>query len=346
MARVRCSAVLIGCLLLVSCRQEPPPAPVVTLTGPTMGTEYHVKISRMPVGVEAEGLHADIKGILQRINDRMSTYQDDSELSRFNREQRTDWFSVSAETVLVVQEALRVSRLTDGAFDVTVGPLVNLWSFGSGPRTQNVPAESAIRAALQSVGHHRIQTRTSPPAIKKARPDMQVDLSAIAKGYAVDQVAERLASAGITNYLVEIGGELRVQGRKAPETPWAVGIEQPTPGQRAVKRVVHLENQALATSGDYRNYFEQNGKRYSHTINPRTGKPITHTLASVSVLHPSCMRADALATGFMVLGPEAAYDLAVREDVAAYFIIRSPEGFQEKSTPALRNIFSQKQATP
>ncbi|MFQ5658289.1 MAG: FAD:protein FMN transferase [Candidatus Methylomirabilales bacterium] len=335
-SRVAWHAFLVGCLAVSSCIQKARNGTLVTFTGPTMGTEYTVKISNLPTGVGREGLQADIERILKRVNDRMSTYLKSSELSRFNRQRTTDWVAVSAETVLVIDEALRVSRLTDGAFDITVGPVVNLWGFGPAPREEAIPSDDAIQKALQRVGYAHIDTRKSPPAIKKHRADVEIDLSAIAKGYAVDQVAEHLGSVGISNYLVEIGGEIRGKGQKTQATPWKVGIEKPMPNGRAVQRVASLEDQAMATSGDYRNFFERNGERFSHTINPRTGRPITHTLASVTVIDPSSMHADAMATALMVLGPEAGYEVAERENLAALFIIRDSDGFREKSTPAMK----------
>lgn len=331
-------AFLVGCLTLTSCSQEVGNGTLVTFTGPTMGTEYTVKISDLPTGVSREGLQGDIERILKRIDGRMSTYKQDSELSRFNKQQSADWFEVSSETVLVIDEALRVSRLTDGAFDITVGPVVNLWGFGPVHREEAIPSDDAIRKALQRVGYAHIDTRKSPPAIRKDRADVEIDLSAIAKGYAVDQIGGHLESVGVSNYLVEIGGELRARGQKAPATPWKVGIEKPIPNGRAVQRVASLEDQAMATSGDYRNFFERNEQRFSHTINPRTGRPITHTLASVTVIDTTSMHADAMATALMVLGPEAGYELAKREKLAALFIIRNSDGFREKSTPAMKVV--------
>jgi len=294
-------AFLVGCLTLTSCGQEAGNGTLVTFTGPTMGTEYTVKISDLPTGVSREGLQGDIERILKRIDG-------------------------------------RISRLTDGAFDITVGPVVNLWGFGPVHREEAIPSDDAIRKALQRVGYAHIDTRKSPPAIRKDRADVEIDLSAIAKGYAVDQIGGHLESVGVSNYLVEIGGELRARGQKAPATPWKVGIEKPIPNGRAVQRVASLEDQAMATSGDYRNFFERNEQRFSHTINPRTGRPITHTLASVTVIDTTSMHADAMATALMVLGPEAGYELAKREKLAALFIIRNSDGFREKSTPAMKVV--------
>jgi thiamine biosynthesis lipoprotein len=237
-----------------------------------------------------------------------------------------------------MNEALRVSILTEGAFDVTVGPLVNLWGFGPAPSTMEVPSEDAIRSSLSGVGYQHIHVQQSPPAIRKDRPDLQIDLSAIAKGYAVDQVAEFLESLNIPHFLVEVGGELRAKGHNAAGFPWKVAIEKPVSHEKAIHRVLYLGSHAMATSGDYRNFFETNGKRFSHTINPQTGQPVTHQLASVTVVQPSCMEADAFATAFMVLGPDEGYDLAVQEKIPALFVSRAPNGLEEKMTPELEQF--------
>jgi thiamine biosynthesis lipoprotein len=304
-----------------------------------MGTSYTIKIVGLPKDADSDALHKEITGILERINARMSTYRKDSELSRFNRQRSTEWFDVSSETVFVVDEAQRVSRLSQGAFDVTVGPLVNLWGFGPAPRREELPTDGAIEEALQSVGYEKVHTRSSPPAVRKDHPEIQIDLSAIAKGYAVDRVADHLKSRGIASYMVEIGGEVHAQGRNAQGSGWRIGIETPVANERSVQKVIHLQDRGMAISGDYRNYFEKDGKRFSHTINPRTGKPITHTLASVAVLQPTSMAADALATALMVMGPDAGYELAARESLPALFISKRPDGFEEKATPEFEKFF-------
>ena len=320
------------CLVLESCSQEKAGAGLVRLTGSTMGTSYSVKISRIPASLTEGQLLTEIQQILKRINERMSTYLKDSEISMFNRARTTDWIPVSSETALVVAAALQTSRLTDGAFDITVGPLVDLWGFGPPTRENDLPTDEAIRQTLQTVGYQHIAIKDSPPALRKDHPEVQIDLSAIAKGYAVDQVAEYLESVGIHDYLVEIGGELRAKGKNAQGVPWKVAIEKPDPRRRTVHRVLQLHNGGMATSGDYRNFFEKDGRRYSHTIHPRTGRPVTHNLTSVTVISHSTMQADALATGLMVLGLQSGFQLAEQEKLAAHFIAFGEEGFQEKAT--------------
>ena len=323
---------LLMAVSLSACLQGTGQDDPIRLSGHTMGTDYMVKIPGIPAGLGREDLHARIKEILERINGRMSTYEEDSELSLFNNNHTTDWVDVSAETALVVQEALRISRLTGGAFDITVGPLVNLWGFGPAPQQGQLPGKDAIRAAMTTVGYHRLHLRDSPPALRKDQPAIQIDLSAIAKGYAVDAVAEYLDSVQVSSYLVEIGGELRAKGEKAERVAWKVAVERPVPEGRRVLRTLFLRNSAMATSGDYRNFFEKDGQRFSHTINPRTGQPITHNLASVTVLRASCMEADAWTTGLLVLGPEDGYELATREKLPALFVTRGANGFEQYAT--------------
>ncbi len=327
----RIAASLLVGIAIAGCDRPPEP---VALSGRTMGTTYSVKLTGLPEGVSADELKRDVDGALAEVNAKMSTYDPASELSRFDAADSTEWFPVSGETAKVVAEALRVSRESGGAFDATVMPLVNLWSFGPEARPDAVPsdAEIAVRRAL--VDAEKIAIRANPPALRKADPGMSVDLSAIAKGYGVDVVARLLDRRGVAGYMVEIGGEVRTKGTKADAGKWRLGIERPLSDVRSVGRVVELSGESLATSGDYRNYFESGGVRYSHTIDPRTGRPIGHALASVSVIADDCMTADAYATAVMVLGPEAGYDWLVERDVPALLIVRDGDGFIEKPTPA------------
>ncbi|MBN2491295.1 MAG: FAD:protein FMN transferase [Planctomycetes bacterium] len=306
--------------------------------GATMGTRYAVKVARLPPGIRRAALAARIEARLEHVNACMSTYRPDSELSRFNRSPSTDWFPVSADTVRVVHAALEVSRVTDGAFDVTVGPLVNLWSFGPEPRESAAPEAAAIAERLGAVGWSRLEVRLDPPALRKLRGDLQVDLAAIAKGYGVDVLAGLLEECGGRDYLVEIGGEVRLRGNRADGTPWTVGIEAPDPERRRVEEVLVPGTAAVATSGDYRNFFEQDGERYSHTIDPRTGRPIRHALAAVTVVTDTCMRADALATALMVLGPGDGSEFAVRQGLAALFFVHTETGIARKTTPAFEAL--------
>ena len=329
-----CALLLLGCVA-VSCSKSPAPTSLdgpLTLSGRTMGTYYRIKLADLPSPLRQDELESEIESILHEVNRQMSTYIPESELSRFNRHENDDWFSVSPEIALVVDEGLRINQLSEGAFDITIGPLVNLWGFGPKGGQDEVPNPDDIMDAMARVGSRRLQVRLSPPALKKNRSDLYVDLSGIAKGFAVDELARYLDSVGITGYMVDIGGELKTRGRKKDGSSWKIAVERPIVNGKEIQKVVPLVDLAMASSGDYRNYFEKNGERYSHEIDPATGWPIRHQLASVTVVDPSCMRADALATALMILGPEKGLKLAHRNNLAALFIIKGKDGFVERET--------------
>ncbi len=293
-------------------------AETTELNGPTMGTEWNVRyVGDAPV----EPLQAAIGERLDAINRLMSTYDPESELSRFNATADQEWFGLSPETFTVVSRSIEIWRLTDGAFDPTVGRLVRLWDFGPN-RDAQLPTEDEIATALESVGCDRLELDAESIAVRKLHPDVELDLSAIAKGYAVDQVALLLDAAGVADYMVEIGGEVRVRGTRADGNSWNIGLEKPIEGSREVFSVLPLTDVSLATSGDYRNAYVVDGQRYSHTIDPGTGRPVEHPPGSVSVLADDCMTADAVATALMVLGAEKGVAWAESNDLAVCFLQR------------------------
>lgn len=308
------------------------------MTGATMGTTFSVKLVAPPADLDRQILQQDIRRALERIEDLMSTYRASSELSAFNANLSTDWFGVSAELCASIEDALSICELTGGAFDVTVAPLVNLWGFGPDGIMLDVPTGDRVTEALTLVGHASLETRCATPALRKRHPGIVVDLSGWAKGYAVDEVAQLLDDRSLSDYLVEIGGEMRMRGQNASGEPWSVAIESPIAGARSVQKLIRLTDAAIATSGDYRNYFERDGVRYSHTIDPRTGRPVEHALASVTVIDESAAFADGMATGLLVLGSDAGLELAVSSDLAAYFLVRVADGFEERMTPAFHAV--------
>jgi thiamine biosynthesis lipoprotein len=325
------AAPLLG---LASCGRARPEGGATRLAGRTMGTTYGVVVADLPGGIDRRVLHGDLEGILERVDAQMSTYRADSELSRFNDAPPGVWVEVSADTLAVTEAALEAARLSAGAFDPTVGPLGDDWGFGPGPPAVWSAAGGRSGGLVAGVGHGLVETRRSPPALRKRHGEVRVDLSGIAKGFGLDRIAVHLEGIGAGRYLIEIGGELRGRGRAPHGRPWRIGIEQPLAGARAVRRVVQLDGRALATSGDYIDYFERDGRRYCHIIDPRSDRPIDHDLASVSVVAETAMRADALSTALMVLGPEAGPRLALRENIAALFIVREGERLGELRTPA------------
>lgn len=320
-------------LLFSACAKAPDQ---IEISGNTMGTQFSVKLADAIVNTDE--LQRQIEVSLANVERMISTYMTDSEISRFNTAASTDWQPVSAEFCESVDDALALSKLTQGSFDITVGPLVNLWGFGPGDMVDEPPGDAEIAAMLQLVGYEHLQTDCTRPALKKDLAGLYLDMSAFGKGLAVDRVADLLKKQGFSNYLVEIGGEMRVGGHNAGGSKWAIGIEAPLFGQRRPHTMIRLTDTAVATSGDYRNYFEADGMRYSHTIDTRTGKPITHELASVTVVDGSGYRADALATALLVMGPEQGMQLATRENLAVLFLLRSSSGIDEQSSPAFEQL--------
>jgi len=324
----------LGCAPAPNAEREPAGAPeAARFTGVTMGTTYEVCIARLPVGVELPRLQRTVDEVIQSIDARMSTYVPHSELSRFNATASTDWFPVSHETHEVVELSRAVSSATGGAFDVTVGPLVELWGFGpSGPRS-GLPTDVELAERRAYVGFELLETGESPPALRKRDARLTVDLSAVAKGFAVDAVARHLEGEGVEHYLVEIGGELRARGESPRGRAWRVAIEAPGAGGESLLRTVQLKVGGLATSGDYRRRYEHDGRRYAHILDPRTGRPAIHEIASATVLAPTTAEADAYATALAVLHPDAVRELALRRDMSVRIVWRTADGFAEWLSP-------------
>ena len=309
---------------------------VAELSGETMGTTFSIKLSPPPDLETRTVLKQQIEQRLAQINQQLSTYIPDSDLMRFNSSPSTDWQAVPASLVSLIDQAKIISMRTDGYYDVTVAPLVELWGFGSsGPREQP-PTPDTISETLQNIGHQHISVRINPPALRKAVAGLAIDLSSIAKGWAVDQVSEILHAQGVEAFLVEIGGETRAKGVKQNGQPWRIAIERPLYNERSIQGGIRASDVAIATSGDYRNYFEHEGQRYSHTIDPKTGQVVRHQLASVTVIADTCTKADGWATALMALGEQRGPKLAELLGLKALFIIRDNESLKEQATSALR----------
>ena len=330
-------AAWLALLLLCACGAKDPTQHA--FIGHTMGTQFSVKLTAE--NVDTAALTEAIESSLAEVDNMMSTYRPDSEISRFNSNETTEWQEVSQEFCFSVEEALALSVFTNGSFDITVGPLVNLWGFGPDGIVLEPPQDEEIAAMKAAVGYEHLQANCDTPAIRKAVASIALDMSASGKGYAVDRVAEELEQRGFENYLVEVGGELRFRGKNVKGENWAIGIEIPKAEQRAPYTVIRLTDAAMATSGDYRNFFEADGVWYSHTIDTRTGRPVTHTLASVTVVDSNGARADALATALLVMGPNEGLAFATEQGVAAIFLLRTPSGIDERSTPAFEQIRQQ-----
>jgi len=331
---------LIIVFVTAGCTKKHLPAEIKSITGKTMGTTFSIKIvDDKKFSFDYKSLESEINEMLKEINRQMSTYIKDSEISQFNRYDSTGWFNISYDFASLINTALEVSSLSAGAFDITVGPLVNLWSFGPETKKPEVPGVKELLEAKSKTGYKFIEVRVDTPVVKKDKPEVYLDMSAIAKGYAVDKVAELLSSKKIRNYMVEIGGEVRTAGKNNKDKSWKIGIETPD-SPTNIQKVISISDYSIATSGDYNNYFEENGIRYSHTIDPRTGMPITHKLASVTVIHTSCTLADAFATAINVMGPTAGYEFALKENLIIYIIVRHETGFIEKTTSQFTEFLS------
>ena len=322
----------------------------VTLTGRAMGTTWSAKYLLPPPpspAADPTNVAARIAAALEHLETIFSTYRPDSELSRFNTSSSTDWQPVSPELAQVALDARRISELTGGAFDVTIDPLIRLWGFGPEGRRHTIPSNAEIAAARVRGDFRRLAARRSPPALQKSSAELSVDFSSIAKGFAADTVSELLASLGTPDHFVQIGGDIKTAGTH----PWRTGIESPAsvsapaalvppaaPSRPALAHIVTLSGQALSTSGDSHNFMTVAGHRYGHIIDPRTGRPAANSLASVSVVHASCARSSALATALFVLGADAGFALATREQLAALFLVRDGATLVPRATPEFTRL--------
>ncbi|MCV9877682.1 FAD:protein FMN transferase ApbE [Brenneria izbisi] len=343
MTNLAVKGLILGCLfsLLTACDNatQTSPRPLLTIEGKTMGTFYSVKIS----GDLAESktqLQQEIERLLEQANDEISTYRQHSTLSRFNQYHGTDPQPISNGMADIILAAQRIGRATDDAMDITVGPLVNLWGFGPQKQPVTIPSQQQIDLAKQKVGlkHLTLLSNSRGEWLQKDLPDLYVDLSTLGEGYGADVLAQLMARKGITNYLVSVGGAISSRGINAEGKPWRVAIQKPTDQENAMQAAVNLQGYAISTSGSYRNYFELEGKRYSHVIDPATGRPITHQLVSATVIAPTALEADGWDTGLMVLGTEKALKLAEQQGLAVYLITRKGDGFSAVMTPQFKSF--------
>jgi len=316
---------------------------ILELTGLTMGTSYSVAAVDHSKSVDKAELQNAIDSSLQLVNAQMSNWDASSEISRFNASASTAPMTVSNELAAVMQAAQDVHVASEGRFDVTLGGLIDLWGFGAGQTRTTSPSEAEI-AAVQGTYGHSNTLKVAGNSLQKLQPGAEVYLSAIGKGFGVDQVARTIESFGIKDYMIEIGGDLYTAGLNPDGMPWQIGIETPVAYDRGVQQVVSVSGLGMATSGDYRNYFEQDGVRYSHILDGTTGRPVTHKTASVTVLTGNAMLADAWATAMLVLGTERGLEIANERDLAVLFIDRDLDSAQNGFISTASERFAQLQA--
>lgn len=328
-------AVIVG---LSGCDQ-PASRSALVLEGKTMGTVWRVSLA----GVDPQR-KAAIQQVIQQQLDHddqtLSTWKQDSVLSRFNQYQGIDPQPVSADMADIVVEALRIGNKTGGAMDITVGPLVNLWGFGPATPPVHTPTDAEIAAAKAQTGlqHLHVIQGVEGQWLQKDLPSLYVDLSTMGEGYATDHLARLMEQQGITNYLVSVGGAVLSRGVNANNQTWRVAIQKPTDRENAVEARVDLQGHGISTSGSYRNYYELDGKRISHVIDPTTGRPIEHKLVSATVIATTALEADGWDTGLMVLGTERAKALALKEHLAVYLISKQGDGFTHWMSPQFKSF--------
>ncbi|WP_374749119.1 FAD:protein FMN transferase ApbE [Klebsiella quasipneumoniae] len=337
------AALLGACVLFSGCDSATTPAtPASTATvldGKTMGTFWRVSV----IGVDeakAQALRAKVQAQLDADDRLLSTWKNDSTLMRFNHAADTRPWPVSEAMADIVTLSLRIGAKTDGAMDITVGPLVNLWGFGPDKQPVATPDAQAIAAAKARTGlqHLQVINQSGRQFLQKDIPDLFVDLSTVGEGYAADHLARLMEQEGISRYLVSVGGALVSRGMNGEGKPWRVAIQKPTDRENAVQAIVDINGHGISTSGSYRNYYELDGKRISHVIDPQTGQPITHKLVSVTVIAPTALEADGWDTGLMVLGPEKAQQVVREQGLAVYMIVKEGEGFKTWMSPQFRTF--------
>ena len=296
---------------------------MVLLSGQTMGTTYSIKYWSNLKDLNKLKVHKKVEFELHSVNQTMSTYVKDSELSRLNKSDKiNEWINISPDLFIVLTEAKYIHMITKGAFDITIGPLVNIWGFGPLGRKKK-PTDGEISKILKKIGTEKFSIKKvgKKYLFKKQIKDLYLDLSAIAKGFGVDEIASSLERLGIINYLIEVGGEVKTKGVKNNGKKWKIAVEAPLEGERSYNKIISLSNKSIATSGNYRNFFKKDGIKFHHTIDPHTGRPVNRNIKSATVISKkSCMRADALATAFMVLGEVEGQKIANDLNISTFFI--------------------------
>lgn len=322
-------------LMLAGCHRAPQQ---IVLSGPTMGTTYNIKVKDAPGVPDSHALRATVDAVLADIDIAMSGYRSDSEVSRFNASTSVEWFEVSVDLANVVHVAQQVSAESGGALDITVAPLVSLWGFGPAGEVVRWPDDTEIAALRSRVGYRLLEVRSVPAALRKKVPELMIDLNAVAPGFAVDKLAARFTQLGIRDFMIDIGGEVLARGRNAEGESWRIAVEKPVDGQPQPLLILQIPDRSVTTSGEYRHYYERDGRRYSHTIDPRSGRPVEHNLASVVVIGENSLLVDAWATALNVLGAEDGFTLATQRSMQAMFLVQEGGEVAARQTPGFESF--------
>lgn len=325
--------------ILIGCFGDQKEPSTVSISGQTMGTTYNVTVVDNPLSLSKEDLKKRIEETLNEVNEKMSNWYDQSEISTINNDKRGKPIDLSQELFDVINISTDIHKRSNGAFDITAAPLINLWGFGPNKSERKIPSVSEVNAALELVGQTRLlKLIPGLNQLKKRNSEVSINLSAIAKGYGIDRIARTLKEEKIQNFLVEIGGDLITSGTNKNGKAWSIGIESPKVGSQIVQSVIKIKDQAMATSGDYKNFFEKNGIKYSHIIDPKTGYPIRHKTLSVTVLAKSAALADGWATAMLVLGKNDGMIVANKLDIPVFFISSHEKTFITAGSDEFKKI--------
>ena len=330
-------ACLVSTLVLALSGCDSNAGRVEVLTGPTMGSTFTIKYVSNASTPAADAVGVAVQSILDEVDRQVSTYRLDSDIARFNQSPAKTCMPMPQPVLDLAQYGYELARISDGAFDLTLGPLLDLWGFGPQARDKRVPSAEEITEAKARIGYQHVRV-VGDQLCKDA--DVQVEFNSIAAGYTVDRISARFSELNIDSFMIEVTGELIAKGRKPDGSAWRIALEQPlADGQRAIQRVLEIDGYGVNTSGDYRNYFEENGVRFSHTLDPQVGAPINHRLASVTVVERSALHADGLGTLLLVLGPERGLAFAEERNLAAFFVMHDGEGFATQVSSEFSRMF-------
>lgn len=329
-------ALVATSFFIISCSKSPE---MSKISGYAQGTTYNLTFE-LPTGASADvaTIEKAVNDELARMDKSLSNYRDDSVIEAFNAQQTTDSFAVEAELVSLVEEARNIHRASNGCYDLTIRPLFDLWGFKKDEFTP--PSDADLAQTMAIIGLDNVET-IDTTHLRKQIPSLRIDVSSIGQGYAVEQVVNVLEQYGVKNYLVEIGGELKINGKKANDEPWKIALEKPLPNERKMHKIVSFDTGApmsLMASGTYRHYFDSNGKRYSHILDARTGKPVEHNTVSVAILHPNPTIADAWSTALLCLGSSEGLKVANENNLAALFIDQQGDELIESQSNAMNEM--------